>query len=84
MIEGFLLGVIAASSLAIGLYFLKFWRSTRDAFFLSFGAAFLIEALNRCTFLFFERPSEASPWIYLVRLISFLLILTAILKKNYS
>jgi hypothetical protein len=84
MIEGFLLGVIATSSLAIGLYFLKFWRSTGDAFFLSFGAAFLIEAINRCTFLFFDKPNEASPWIYVVRLISFLLILSAILRKNYS
>jgi uncharacterized membrane protein HdeD (DUF308 family) len=84
MIEGFLLGVIATSSLAVGLYFLKFWRSTRDAFFLSFGAAFIIEALNRCTFLFFERPSEGSPWIYVVRLLSLLLILAAILRKNYS
>jgi hypothetical protein len=84
MVEGFLLGVIAASSLAVGMYFMKFWRSTGDAFFLSFGAAFLIEAVNRCTFLFFDKPNEASPWIYLVRLLSFLLILTAILRKNYS
>jgi len=84
MIEGFLLGVIATSSLAVGLYFLKFWRSTRDAFFLSFGAAFIIEALNRCTFLFSAKPNEASPWIYLVRLLSLLLILSAILRKNYS
>ncbi|HVW08104.1 MAG TPA: DUF5985 family protein [Bryobacteraceae bacterium] len=84
MTEGFLLGVIATSSLAVGLYFLKFWKSTRDTFFLAFGAAFIIEAFNRSTFLFFAKPNEGSPWIYLVRLLSLLLILAAILRKNFG
>lgn len=83
MVEGFLLGVIAVSSLIAGVFFLKFWRATRDSFFLAFAAAFIIEGLNRCSVLFLEKPNEGSPWIYLVRLLSFLLILWAILKKNY-
>lgn len=84
MIEGFLLGVVAASSFIAGLFFLKFWRETRDSFFLAFAAAFMIEGLNRIAFLFSARPNEGSPWIYLVRLFAFLLILAAILKKNYG
>jgi uncharacterized membrane protein HdeD (DUF308 family) len=83
MIEGFLLGVIALSSLIAGVFFLKFWRDTRDSFFLAFAASFIIEGLNRCGVLLVEKPNEGSPWIYLVRLLSFLLILWAILKKNY-
>ena len=84
MIEGFLLGVIATASITAGIFFLKFWRATRDSFFLAFAAAFLIEGLNRCGVLFLEKPNEGNPWIYLVRLLSFLLILGAILKKNYG
>jgi len=84
MIEGFLLGVIAASSLTAGVFFLKFWRKTRDSFFLAFAASFLIEGLNRCGILLLQKPNEGSPWVYLVRLLSFLLILGAILKKNYG
>jgi len=84
MIEGFLLGVIAASSITAGVFFLKFWRDTRDSFFLAFAASFLIEGLNRCGVLLLQKPNEGSPWIYLVRLLSFLLILAAILKKNYG
>lgn len=83
MIEGFLLGIVAMSSLIAGVFFLKFWRDTRDSFFLAFAASFIIEGLNRCGILLLEKPNEGNPWVYLVRLLSFLLILGAILKKNY-
>ncbi len=84
MIEGFLLGVIATSSVVAGMFFLKFWRQTRDSFFLSFAAAFLIEGFNRCGVLLLDKPNEGNPWIYSVRLLSYLLILGAILKKNWD
>jgi hypothetical protein len=82
IIHGFLLGIIATSSLAAGGFFLMFWRQTRDVFFLAFGAAFVIEGLNRTSFLLLERPSEGSPSIYVVRLLAFVLILAAIINKN--
>ena len=84
MIAGFLIGVIATASLTAGLFFLKFWRKTRDWFFLAFGASFIIEGLNRSAVLLVQKPNEGSPWTYLVRLLSLLLILAAILTKNYS
>ena len=83
IIEGFLLGMIAAASLTAATFFLKFWRSTRDTFFLAFAAAFIIEGLNRVNFLFLPRPNEGSPRIYLIRLFTYLLILGAIINKNY-
>lgn len=82
MIEGFLLGIIVAASLAAGLFFLKFWRKTRDLLFLAFALAFTIEGLNRIGFLFVAEPNEGNPAIYIVRLLAFLLILGAILHKN--
>lgn len=82
MIQGFLLGVIVTSSLIAGMFFLKFWRRTGDQLFMAFAAAFLIESLNRMFFLFMERPNEGSPIIYIVRLLAFLLILIAIVRKN--
>jgi uncharacterized membrane protein HdeD (DUF308 family) len=84
MINGFLLGVIATSSLTAGVFFLKFWKKTRDSLFLAFGLAFFIEGLNRCAVLFLAKPNEGSPYIYIVRLLAFLLILAAILHKNYG
>jgi uncharacterized membrane protein HdeD (DUF308 family) len=82
MFEGFLLGIIVTASLACGAFFLKFWQRTRDTLFLAFGAAFIIEGLNRLSFLFIDNPNEGSPTIYIVRLLAFALILAAIVKKN--
>jgi len=82
--EGFLIGVIAIASLTIGLMFLKYWRRTHDALFLAFGAAFIIDAANRVTLLFMSSPSEANPVFYMIRFVSFLIILAGILRKNYG
>ena len=82
MIEGFLLGVIATASLAAGVFFLRFWRGSRDSLFLSFGLAFVIEGLNRTTTLFIDHPSEGTPRIYIVRCLAFLIILAGIVNKN--
>jgi uncharacterized membrane protein HdeD (DUF308 family) len=82
MLEGFLLGIIVACTLAAATFFLKFWRKTRDPLFFAFGFAFLIEAVNRCFVLFTDRPNEGSPWIYAIRLASYVLILGAIIHKN--
>jgi Family of unknown function (DUF5985) len=83
MIEGFLLGVIATASVTAGCFFLKFWRDTRDSLFLAFAVAFLIEGLNRSAMLVFGHPHEDWVFIYLVRLFAFLLILGAIVHKNF-
>jgi hypothetical protein len=82
MLEGFLLGVIVTASLTAALFFLKFWRATRDGLFLAFAIAFLIEGLNRAGVLLLERPNEGSPIVYLVRLLACLVIVAAIVRKN--
>lgn len=84
MIEGFLLGVLATMFVTAGVYFLRFWIETRDSFFLAFSASFLVEGVSRIFVLFQPKPNESSPWIYAVRLLASLLILAAILKKNYG
>lgn len=84
MLNGFLLGVIATASACVGVIFLKYWRQTRDPLFLSFAIAFLVEGVNRACLLFVEKPNEGKPVIYVVRLMVFLLLLVAIIRKNYG
>ncbi len=84
MVEGFLLGVIATASLIASLFFLKFWVRTRDSFFLAFVIFFFAEAAIRTASLFVTHPNEGSPWIYVVRLLALLVILLAVLHKNYA
>ena len=82
MIEPFLLGVIATSSIAAGVFFLRFWRETRDYLFLAFAVAFLVEGVNRCLLMLIRQSGDHSSWIYLVRSLAFLIILAGIVSKN--
>ena len=84
MVDGFLLGAIATASFTGALFFLRFWTKSRDFLFLSFAIFFFVEGVNRVALLFVFRPSEGSPWIYSARLGALLLILGAILHKNYG
>ena len=82
--ELFLLGVLAAMFFIAGTFFIRFWLETRDSFFLAFAAFFIIDGLSRVASVFQSHPNEGSPWIYVIRLLASLLILWAILKKNYG
>ncbi|HEY6904621.1 MAG TPA: DUF5985 family protein [Candidatus Acidoferrales bacterium] len=83
-VQAFLLGITVMMSTTAGVFFLKFWRSTRDVLFLAFAAFFLLEALDRTTLFVFAGDNEGSPWVYFIRLLATLAILAAILKKNYG
>ena len=83
MTEGFVVGIIFTTSLTASLFFLKFWRRTRDVLFLAFSIAFLLEAGNRVSLLFNNTPNESSPWYYATRMFAFLLIVASVLKNNY-
>jgi uncharacterized membrane protein HdeD (DUF308 family) len=77
-----LLGAIAMGNLIIGLFFLRFWKKTRDRFFLFFAVAFCLEGLNRILLGLNYDANENEPVFYLVRLLSFFLIVIAIADKN--
>lgn len=78
----FMLGAICMSLLVAGMYFLKFWRQTHDSLFLVFALSFFVEAINRTLLALSDNPREGDPIFYLVRLLSFLLILGGIVSKN--
>ncbi|MGC1870262.1 MAG: DUF5985 family protein [Acidobacteriaceae bacterium] len=80
----FLLGCITASSLIIGLFFLKFWRATRDVLFLAFAVFFVVQGGSHAFVVSLSYPNEGSFWLFLVRLVSILVVLGAILWKNAS
>jgi hypothetical protein len=79
-----LLGAIAMASLIAGLFFLRFWKDTKDRFFLFFSVSFFVEGLNRFALAMSDNPNEGRPFFYFVRFLSFLLILVAIVDKNLT
>lgn len=68
--------------LTIALFFLKFWRPTRDRLFAMFATAFFLLAVQRFLLSVFREWSEDSVWLYGLRLLAFVLILWAIADKN--
>lgn len=80
--DAILLGAIAMASLVAALFFLRFWHSTRDRFFLFFAASFFIESANRIVFWRAVEPEGEINVYYVLRLFSYLLILVAIIDKN--
>ncbi len=75
-------GAVGMASGVAALFFLRFWRQTRDSFFLLFAAAFAIDALARFVLGFAELSEETQPLVYGARLITFGLIIIAIIRKN--
>jgi uncharacterized membrane protein HdeD (DUF308 family) len=81
-IDLMLIGAGALGALVAAAFFLRFFRATRDLFFLLFAVSFGVEGVNRFALGLCERPNEGAPWFYLIRLFSFSLILIAIAHKN--
>jgi hypothetical protein len=77
-----LLGGMAVASFAIGLFFLRYWSSTRDRFFLYFAAAFWLEAVNRGAMALMRNWNDDSNPLFFIRLLAYLLIMFAIWEKN--
>lgn len=75
-------GAIAAGFAVCTLFFLRFWRTTRDWFFGVFALSFLLLALNQALSTLLGLPIEERSWLYLLRLAAFSIIILAIVAKN--
>jgi hypothetical protein len=66
-------GAVAMASFVAMLFFLKFWRQTRDRLFLLFALAFGVDAVIRILLGLDQVKGEAEPFFYMARLVTFLL-----------
>jgi hypothetical protein len=84
-LEAILTGAIAMASAIAALFFLRFWRQTRDSFFLLFATAFAIDAISRVvSFLVISNVDrKLEPLLYVSRLVMFGIIIYAIVRKNW-
>ena len=78
----FLSGAVALAFLICGLFFLRFWRRTREELFLAFALSFALLGLGQTVLALANIPTEERGSLYLIRLVAFLLILFAIYRKN--
>ncbi len=79
-----LLGATVMGSFVAGLFFLRFFRQTKDALFGYFGAAFWILSAQAIALGLTSPAAEERVYLYLPRLIAFVLIIVGIVQKNRS
>jgi len=75
-------GALAMGYAVAAVFFLKFWRQTRDPLFAYFATAFAILCVHRIALAAPPSANVDPVWYYVLRLAAFLLILVAIIRKN--
>lgn len=78
----FVSGAFCMAAAAVALFFLRFWRTSRDRLFAILSLAFALLALERTVLAFVSLEHEGRHWIYVARLVAFGLIILGILDKN--
>jgi hypothetical protein len=66
----------------IALFFLRFYRTSRDRIFLFFFGAFGAFAVHWLALAIANPESETRHLIFLIRLVAFLLIIAGVVDKN--
>ena len=75
-------GALATACWIAGLFFLKFWRVSKDRFFLFFLAAFWVLSLNWIVLVVEQPILESRQDAYVIRLVAFMLIIVGVIDKN--
>ena len=78
----FLAGAVTLGYAMAAVFFLRFWRKTHDRLFLVFSIAFGLFAVNQALAAMMTVVYESASWIYVLRVLGFVLILAAIVDKN--
>jgi hypothetical protein len=82
-VKFFLWGCSTTASLVAALFFIRFWRDTRDRLFALFALAFGVLAANWLGLALLDPSVETRHHLFMVRLVAFLIILVAIVDKNF-
>jgi hypothetical protein len=86
ILYNFLLGVLATCAAAIGLFFVRFWRTSRDRLFLWFAAGFALLGASWAAVAaqpVWRRPEAEAWWqVYLLRLAAYVVIIWGVVEKN--
>ena len=82
MLNSFLSGAIFMACLTVALHFLRLWRRTHERLFAFFLTAFIVLAAERVVLITVSPQTELAPFVYVVRLIAFSVIIAGVVDKN--
>lgn len=77
-------GLLTMASLVAALFFLRFWRETRDRLFAFFSLAFLGLGATWLGLAIINHPADEAQqeYAYVVRLVAFVILIIGIIDKN--
>jgi hypothetical protein len=81
-LHSFLVGASTIGFFAVAVFFLRFWRETGERLFVLFAVAFAALAINRGLLGLTAFGQETRPYIYVVRLVAYVVIGWAVIDKN--
>jgi hypothetical protein len=72
------------ASLVAAVFFLRFWRATRERLFAFFSLSFLGLAATWLGLAFIDHPADEAQqeYAYIVRLLAFVILIVGIIDKN--
>lgn len=79
----FFAGMITMGFFVASAFFFRFWVRTSEKLFIAFSVAFLLLAISAALASLLSLPYEERSWLYLIRLAAFVLLIVAILGKNF-
>lgn len=78
----FLAGMTTMGFIVAAIFFMSFWRRTRDGLFMTFGIAFFLLAINQGAIALSGGPRDEQLFAYALRIVAFGLLISAIMGKN--
>jgi multisubunit Na+/H+ antiporter MnhB subunit len=77
-------GLLTMASLVAALFFLRFWRETRERLFAFFSLAFLGLGAAWLGLAIINHPADEAQqeYAYVVRLVAFVILIIGIIDKN--
>ena len=77
-------GVLAMASLAAALFFVRYWRASRERLFGFFALAFLGLSANWTVLAIINHPADEARQVlaYVIRLVAFVILIIGIIDKN--
>jgi hypothetical protein len=78
----FVWGALMTECVVAALFFLRYWRVSGDRLFLYFALAFGAMAINWVGLSTIDPAFEMQHYVYLFRLLAFILIIAGIIDRN--
>ncbi|HVG24104.1 MAG TPA: DUF5985 family protein [Thermoanaerobaculia bacterium] len=75
-------GILITGDAVAGLFFLRFWVTSRDRLFAMFAVAFWLLGIQRVLLAVTRTFVEDQAMFYTLRLLAFVIIIVAIIDKN--